>query len=131
MSSLYYFAQALGAKNNKRYLVAGTGNKCEITIGYFTKWGDGACDFNPVADLTVTEIYDFLRFLNVPKSIIGKAPSAGLFEGQTDEIEMGITYRSIDEFLFTSKASEGNRTIIERFHQSSEHKRRIPIMFGE
>ena len=124
MTTLYAVAAS------EKRLVAGTSNRSERHMGYFTKWGDGACDFNPIADLTVTEIYDFLRFLNVPESIIGKAPSAGLFEGQTDEDEMGITYRSIDEFLFTGKANEEDRIIIDRFHKSSEHKRHMPIMFG-
>ncbi|MBQ1217878.1 MAG: NAD(+) synthase, partial [Clostridia bacterium] len=61
-------------------------------VGYFTKWGDGAHDFNPIADLTVTEIYEFLRYLDAPKCVIEKAPSAALFDGQTDETEMGVTY---------------------------------------
>ena len=67
-------------------------------MGYFTKWGDGAYDFNPIADLTVTEIYEFLTWLHAPENIIRKAPSAGLFEGQTDEQEMGVSYAAI--FLF-------------------------------
>ena len=56
-------------------------------MGYFTKWGDGASDFNPIADLTATEVFAFLRWLNAPAHIVEKAPSAGLFEGQTDEAE--------------------------------------------
>ncbi|MCQ2602718.1 MAG: NAD(+) synthase, partial [Clostridia bacterium] len=85
MSVLYALGQAKG------YLVAGTGNLCERTMGYFTKWGDGACDFNPIADLTVEEVYALLRYLDAPASIIEKAPSAGLYEGQTDEQELGIS----------------------------------------
>ena len=100
-------------------------------MGYFTKWGDGACDFNPISDLTVTEIYEFLRHLKAPDFIIDKAPSAGLFDGQTDENDMGVTYRSIDGFLFTGTANECDRTIIEKFHTSSEHKRTMPIMYNE
>ena len=125
MTTLY----AVAASENR--LVAGTSNRSERHMGYFTKWGDGACDFNPIADLTVTEIYEFLRFLNVPDSVIDKSPSAGLFDGQTDESEMGITYRNIDEFLFTGTISEEDKAIVERFHKSSEHKRRMPFMFGE
>ena len=79
MTTLY----AIGASENR--LVAGTGNKCEAYMGYFTKWGDGAVDFCPIADLTVDEIYTLLRYLKAPEHIITKAPSAGLFEGQTDE----------------------------------------------
>ena len=75
-------------------------------MGYFTKWGDGAYDFNPIADLTVTEIYEFLTWLHAPENIIRKAPSAGLFEGQTDEQEMGVTYAAIDKYILTGEASE-------------------------
>ena len=121
MMTLY----AIAASENR--LVAGTGNRSEAHMGYFTKWGDGAHDFNPIADLTVTEIYEFLRYLNAPMAVITKVPSAGLFNGQTDESEMGITYRAIDEFLLQGKASEADRAIIDRYHAASEHKRR-PIL---
>ena len=125
MTALY----AVAASENR--LVAGTGNRSEGYVGYFTKWGDGAYDFNPIADLTVTEIYEFLRFLNAPDFIISKAPSAGLFDGQTDEQEMGVTYRSIDEFLLAGTVNEHDGNIIERFHKSSEHKRKMPSVFSE
>ena len=72
MTTLY----AIAAAENR--LVAGTGNRSEIYMGYFTKWGDGASDFNPIADLCATEVFDFLRFLKAPASIVEKAPSAGL-----------------------------------------------------
>ena len=121
MTTLY----AVAASENR--LVAGTGNASEGYMGYFTKWGDGAFDFNPIADLTVTEIYEFLCFLKAPDFIIDKVPSAGLFDGQTDESEMGITYHSIDRFLLNGEASEHDRAIIEKFHKSSEHKRKMPI----
>ena len=123
MTALYTVA----ASENR--LVAGTGNRSERYMGYFTKWGDGACDFNPIADLTVTEIYEFLRHLNAPDFIIDKAPSAGLFDGQTDENEMGITYRSIDDFLLTGTVNEYDKAIIEKFHKGSEHKRKMPTTF--
>jgi len=124
MTTLYTIA----ASENR--LVAGTGNRSEIYMGYFTKWGDGAYDFNPIADLTVTEIYEFLRFLNAPDFLITKAPSGGLFDGQTDEGEMGITYRSIDGFLLTNTVNEHDKAIMERFHKSSGHKRKMPAMYG-
>ena len=123
MTTLY----AIGASENR--LVAGTSNRSERYMGYFTKWGDGACDFNPIADLTVTETYEFLRYLNAPEFIITKAPSAGLFDGQTDESEMGVTYRSIDEFLLTGTTNSEDMAIIERFHKISEHKRGMPAVF--
>ncbi len=105
-------------------LVAGTGNRSEAYMGYFTKWGDGAYDFNPISDLTATEVIEFLTFLNAPESIRTKAPSAGLYEGQTDEQEMGISYAAIDRFLLTGEATEADRAILDRFHSRSEHKRR-------
>ena len=117
MTTLYSVAGAEGR------LVAGTGNRSETYMGYFTKWGDGAYDFNPIADFTVTEVYEFLAYLNAPESIRTKAPSAGLFEGQTDEQEMGITYAAIDEYLLHGTATPENKAILDRFHSISEHKR--------
>ena len=105
-------------------LVAGTGNRSEAYMGYFTKWGDGAYDFNPIADLTATEVIEFLDFLDAPLSIRTKAPSAGLYEGQTDEQEMGVTYAAIDRYITTGEASPEDKAIIDRFHSRSEHKRR-------
>ncbi len=118
MTTLYAIGQSEGR------LVAGTGNRSEGYMGYFTKWGDGAHDFNPIADLTATEVLAFLRWLDAPRSIIEKAPSAGLYDGQTDEEEMGVTYRAIDEYLTEGTANERDRAIIERYHARSEHKRR-------
>ena len=85
--------------------------------------GDGAHDFNPISDLTVTEIYEFLRWLNAPACIIEKAPSAGLFDGQTDELEMGITYNELDAFLFGETVSDTAKQSIQRMHDKSKHKR--------
>ena len=123
MTALYTAA----ASENR--LVAGTGNRSETYMGYFTKWGDGACDFNPIADLTVTEVYEFLRYLKAPDFIFGKAPSAGLFDGQTDESEMGVTYGSIDNFLLNGRTNRRDMAVIGKFHKSSEHKRNMPVMF--
>ena len=78
MITLYNYAQ------RKNYLVCGTGNLSEITMGYFTKWGDGAYDFNPIGDLTVRDVYKLLRYAECPEEIINEPPSAALFEGQTD-----------------------------------------------
>ncbi len=117
MTALYAAAAARGA------LVAGTGNASERYMGYFTKWGDGACDFNPISDLTVTEVYQFLRYLGAPASVLEKAPSAGLFEGQTDEAEMGVSYAAIDALLTGGEVDAADRAVIERYHARSEHKR--------
>ncbi len=118
MTTLY----TIGAAENR--LVAGTGNRSEIYMGYFTKWGDGASDFNPIADLCASEVFEFLRFLNAPASIVEKAPSAGLYEGQTDEKEMGVTYRAIDGLLLDGVVNDADKAIIDRYHSRSEHKRR-------
>ena len=118
MTTLY----AIGAE--KGYLVAGTGNKSERYMGYFTKFGDGACDFNPIADLTASEVFEFLRYLGAPEHVVTKAPSAGLFEGQTDESEMGVSYAAIDRWITQGEGEEKDLAVIRRFHERSEHKRR-------
>ncbi len=123
MTTLYAIAQSRGA------LVAGTGNRSEAYMGYFTKWGDGAYDVNPISDLTVGEIYEFLEFLKAPENIIQKAPSAGLFEGQTDEAEMGVKYSQIDEFILHRTGDEQAIRKITAVHSRTEHKRGLPLVY--
>ncbi len=94
MSIIYYYANA------KNYLVSGTGNKSEILIGYFTKHGDGACDIEPIGDLYKTEVYELSELLNIPQEIIDKPPRAGLWNNQTDEAEIGMSYNLIDQILY-------------------------------
>ena len=118
MMTLYAVAASEGR------LVAGTGNRSEGYVGYFTKWGDGAHDFNPISDLTVTEIYEFLHYLDAPEFIFTKAPSAALFDGQTDEGEMGFTYKELDDYILYGKVDEELKPIIDRMHRTSEHKRK-------
>lgn len=125
MLTLYAIAHAEGR------IVAGTGNASEAYVGYFTKWGDGAYDLNPIADLTVGEIYEFLEYLGCPRSIIEKAPSAGLFEGQTDEAEMGVSYADIDKVVLGGEVDPAVRAKVERMHAATEHKRRMPSSYGE
>ena len=125
MIALYAYAQTNAC------LVAGTDNKSEMHMGYFTKWGDGGYDFNPIGDLTVTEVYEFLRFLEAPSAVIEKAPSAALFEGQTDEDEMGITYAKIDNYITNGIATDEDKAIIDGFHERSEHKRHLPISYED
>ena len=125
MTTLY----AIGAE--KGYLVAGTGNKSERYMGYFTKYGDGGCDFNPIADLTASEVFEFLAFLGAPEHVIRKAPSAGLFEGQTDEKEMGVTYKEIDGYLAGESVSAEAEAIIKRYHAASLHKMTMPAVYEE
>jgi len=94
MSLLYYFA------NLKNSLVAGTSNKSELSIGYFTKFGDGACDFEPIGDIYKTQLKEFAKFLNITEEIINKPPRAGLWENQTDEEEIGFSYEILDQILY-------------------------------
>ncbi len=118
MMTLYAIAAAEGR------LVAGTGNRDEMYVGYFTKWGDGAHDFNPISDLTVAEIYELLEYLDCPENIIKKAPSAALAEGQTDEGEMGVTYAQLDHYILTGEIDdEKAKARIDQLHRGSAHKR--------
>lgn len=124
MTTLYAVAAA------ESRLVAGTGNRSELYIGYYTKWGDGASDVNPISDLCATEVLEFLAYLKAPKSILTKAPSAGLFEGQTDEQEIGVSYADLDHYLLTGEGSEHTVAIAERMHRISGHKRTGVKFFG-
>ncbi|SDK59163.1 NAD(+) synthase [Natronincola ferrireducens] len=120
MSTLYAIA------NNLNYLVVGTDNAAEIYTGYFTKYGDGGVDLLPIASLKKQEVYEWAKILEIPQNILDKAPSAGLWEGQTDEIEMGVTYNSIDNYLAGKPISQGDKSVIERLHRISQHKRQMP-----
>ena len=94
MSVLY----DISARENA--LVLGTSNKTEILLGYGTIFGDTACAINPIGELYKTEIFEFAAYLGVPESILTKAPSADLWEGQSDEDEFGFTYAQIDKVLY-------------------------------
>lgn len=123
MTYLYQYAQI----NN--FLVIGTGNLSERTVGYFTKWGDGACDINPMGMLTKKEVYILAKHLQVPECIINKKPSAGLWEGQTDEEELGIKYEQIDEFILNgTSGDEKIDNLIKTKNDRAMHKlNQIPI----
>jgi NAD+ synthase len=116
MTTLYAIAQSLG------YLVIGTGNLCEAMVGYTTKWGDSASDFNPIVNFTVPEVLEIGRILGVPDKIINKAPNDGL-GGQTDEEKLGIKYVQITEMIETGKTDEEAKKIILQKYNSSKHKR--------
>lgn len=120
MTTLYY----LGALNN--YLVMGTGNKSEIVIGYYTKYGDGGVDLEPIGNLVKSQVVELARYLQIPEKIITKTPTAGLWEGQTDENEMGFTYQELDNYILCGAASEIVKNRIERLNKLSEHKRNMP-----
>ncbi|MBQ7560159.1 MAG: NAD(+) synthase [Synergistaceae bacterium] len=123
MVTLYAAAQS------KNFLVCGTSNKSEYETGYFTKYGDSGVDLMPLANFLKREIREAAKILNVPEKIINKAPSAGLYEGQTDEGDMGFSYDVLDEYLATGKIDdEKARERIDVMRRRSEHKRKpIPI----
>lgn len=117
MTTLYYYAQLKG------YLVVGTSNKSEFTVGYFTKYGDSGSDLMPLVDFTKKEIFELARYLEIPDKIIQKPPSAGLFEDQTDEDEMGFTYNDLEKYINNEKIDERIEEKINRMVKISEHKR--------
>ncbi len=123
MTTLYYFAQL----NN--YLVVGPSNKSELTVGYFTKHGDSGVDILPIASFVKSEVREMAKFLNIPEIIITKAPTAGLWEDQTDEREMGFGYDVLDNYIKTGRAEDELKEKIERLNKRSEHKRKYPPIF--
>lgn len=116
MVTLYAYAQA------NKALVLGTDNASERYVGYFTKHGDGAADVMPIYDLLKSEVYQAAELLNLPLTIINKAPSAGLTLTQTDEDDLGFTYRELDDYLLKKKISKETKKIIERLHKMNLHK---------
>src|SRR5699024_6325417 len=124
MSTLYAVASQLN------YLVVGTDNAAEWHTGYFTKYGDGGVDIQPIIDLTKREVGEMARYLKVPESVIDKPPSADLWEGQTDESELGTTYQAIDDFLDGKPVSNKDKQVIEKLHQKTKHKRNIATQFN-
>lgn len=123
MITLYFFA------NSRNYLVAGTGNRSELTVGYFTKYGDGGVDILPIGGLVKTQVRELAAYLGVPKIIIDKPPTAGLWENQTDEKEMGLTYEELDKYIITGQARPDAAKKIESMNKRSEHKRKMPLVF--
>uniref|UniRef100_A0A7V5XF66 NH(3)-dependent NAD(+) synthetase n=1 Tax=Thermodesulfobacterium geofontis TaxID=1295609 RepID=A0A7V5XF66_9BACT len=129
-----------GIANARKYLVLGTSNKTEFLVGYFTKWGDGASDIAPLLSLYKTEVKKVAKMLGVPEKIILKKPTAGLWEGQTDEDELGIEYDLLDKILYRlvelkmkkEKIAESlniplERVLyVEKLIEKSNHKRKLP-----
>ena len=118
MSILYAIAQ------KERGLVIGTDNADERYVGYFTKYGDGAADVLPIAHLLKGEVVEASKILGIRTSLAERTPSAGLFEGQTDETEMGVKYADLDAFLRGEKIDEVSQKRIVYLHLISEHKRK-------
>lgn len=129
MTVLYYFA------NKLNYLVCGTGNKSELLCGYFTKHGDGATDILPIGDLLKRQVRELVKDLGIPRQIINKPPTAGLWPGQTDEGEMGITYPELDDILDRIEKkkkqilSKDKVNKVKEMIKRSEHKRQSPKIF--
>jgi NAD+ synthase len=132
MLCLYYFA------NKHNYLVVGTGNKSELAIGYFTKYGDGAVDILPLGDMLKTEERALAESLGIPHEIIEKTPSAGLWDGQTDEGEIGMSYAELDSAIEALERGDldGSQSScdpellhrVKRMMDASRHKREaIPV----
>ena len=128
MMTLYHFARL------RQYLVAGTGNKSEISVGYFTKYGDGGSDLLPLGNMLKSQVRDLAVQLGLPGAVIDKPPSAGLLPGQTDEGELNISYAELDQALtaIAAKRDEnippGVRRRVEQLMKNSEHKRApIPV----
>lgn len=124
MTTLYFLANTLN------YLVAGTGNRSELAIGYFTKYGDGGCDLLPLGRLVKRKVIELAKDLKVPQAIIDRPPSAGLWVGQLDEEEMGFSYANLERYLADGAASVSPALAmrIERLMRGSEHKRELPPM---
>ena len=126
MSILYAIAQ------HEKGLVIGTDNADERYVGYYTKWGDGACDILPIAHLVKSEVVEAARLLNIRKSLAERIPTAGLYEGQTDEKEMGVSYADLDAFLLGKKIDKVSEERIAYLNRISEHKRNpipTPVSF--
>jgi len=120
MAALYYFAA------RHCYLVTGTGNRTELTLGYFTKHGDGGVDLLPLGHLVKHEVRELAAHLGVPTSIIEKPPSAGMWAGQTDEGELGFSYDELDRYLVGGQGSEALAARVEDLRLKNAHKLRIP-----
>jgi len=120
MLTLYYFA------NRLKYMVVGSGNRDELSLGYFTKYGDGGVDIQPLGNMLKGQVRELARFLGIPQPIINKPPSAGLWEGQTDEEELGLSYDELDRYLASGETVAEVKKRVESMIADSEHKRQPP-----
>ncbi|MBO5180076.1 MAG: NAD(+) synthase [Clostridia bacterium] len=125
MSTCYYLAALMSAVTGKTYLVAGTSNKSELFVGYFTKGGDSVHDIATIADLTVSEVLKVGEVLKVPEKVLYKVPSDGL-SNQSDEDKLGVTYKAIEMYINNEELDEETKNKVERLHNGSRHKFSIP-----
>lgn len=120
MMILYYHANAMNR------LVLGTGNKSELLVGYFTKYGDGGVDLLPLGDLYKTDVQKIAIHLSIPFNILNKPPTAGLWHGQTDEQELGITYELLDKILYLLEDEKlQSEQVADKLEMSEEEILRI------
>ncbi len=103
-------------------LVCGNSNLDELYVGYFTKFGDNACDVSMLCSFIKYEIRELAAYYHVPEQVINKEPTAGLYEGQTDEKELGVSYNEVDAFLCGLKSSDNAKKIINNLHSKNKHK---------
>lgn len=125
MSTLYYVASIFSNIKKGTYIVAGTSNRSEAYVGYFTKGGDSVCDIKPLINLTVSEVIKIGEVLEVPEKVLYKAPSDGL-SNKTDEEKLGVSYKDIEKYLNNEKLSQDTKERIEKLHKNSLHKFIIP-----
>ena len=125
MLTVYYLAALLSATQGGTYLVAGTSNKSELFVGYFTKGGDSVHDISVLGDLTVDEVIEIGKYLNVPEKVLFKTPSDGL-SGQTDEDKLGVTYKDIAKYINEEELDNDTKERIKKLHNNSLHKFTIP-----
>lgn len=126
MSTLYYLAALYSALKGKTYLVAGTSNKCELYVGYFTKGGDSVHDISLIADYTVEEVIKLGEYLKVPDKVLYKTPNDGL-SNLTDEDKLGVKYKDIATYMEDATLlDKDTREKIEKLHKNNLHKFNIP-----
>lgn len=126
MSTLYYLAALYSAIKGKTYLVAGTSNKCELYVGYFTKGGDSVHDISLIADYTVDEVIKIGEYLKVPDKVLYKTPNDGL-SNLTDEDKLGVKYKDIATYMEDATLlDKDTREKIEELHKNNLHKFNIP-----
>lgn len=104
-------------------LVVGTDHASEALTGFYTKWGDGAVDITPLSSLNKRQVRQLARRLGVPAVVVDKAPTAGLWEGQTDEGELGVSYEANSDYLEGKEIDPKAREILEKHYLRTEHKR--------
>ena len=126
MSSVYYLAALYSELKGGTYIVAGTSNKCELYVGYFTKGGDSTYDIGVINNYTVDEVIKIGEYLEVPEQVIHKAPSDGL-SGQTDEDKLGVKYNEVASYMNNEKLDLKVKEKIEKLHNGSKHKFNIPV----